>query len=289
MKFMTKGLYIKFILVVLTLSIIIFPASLIAKAEDKKNFLFAVMPEIPAVTVHKIWTPFVEKLSKETGIDIQLKVYETFPQFEDDLFHGVPDFVFLCPFYVTMAKKKQGYIPLIRNESPLECILVVRKDRDIKSTADLNGKEIAFPTPNNFAASLYIRKLLTEEEKIHFIPVYVGTHSNVYRNVILGKTEAGGGANVSFNKEPEEVRAQLRIIYRTPLSSPHPLVAHPRIPKDLSQTVIEAILRLAGDKNNYEMLSAIRIDNPLKADYRKDYELLEKLGLEKYCLLSGAP
>lgn len=121
------------------------------------------------------------------------------------------------------------------------------------------------------------------------MPVYVGTHSNVYRNVILGKTEAGGGTNVSFNKEPEEVRAQLRIIYRTPLSSPHPLVVHPRIPKNLSQVVTETILRLASDKNNYEMLSAIRIDKPLKADYRKDYELLEKLGLEKYCVLSGDP
>lgn len=123
MKLMTKGLYKKFTLVILTLSIIILPTSLIVTAEDKKSFLFAVMPEIPPVTVHKIWTPFVEKLSKETGINIQLKVYETFPQFEEDLFHGVPDFVFLCPFYVTMAKKKQGYIPLIRNESSLEGIL----------------------------------------------------------------------------------------------------------------------------------------------------------------------
>jgi phosphonate transport system substrate-binding protein len=259
----------------------------IAESKERKEFILAVMPEVPPVTVYKSWTPFVNKLSEETGLDIKLKVYDTFSQFENDLFKGAPDFVFLCSFYVTLAKKKQGYIPLVRNETLLEGIVVVRKDGPIHSVQDLNGKEIAFPTPNNFAASLYIRKMLTEKEKIHFTPRYVGTHSNVYRNVILGKVDAGGGANISLNSEPEEVRSQLRIIYKTQQAAPHPLVAHPRVPDNLRKTVVDVILRLAKGKDNRDLLNAIRISNPVKADYKRDYESTEKLGLERYCELSG--
>ncbi len=259
----------------------------IAESKERKEFILAVMPEVPPVTVYKSWTPFVNKLSEETGLDIKLKVYDTFSQFENDLFKGVPDFVFLCSFYVTLAKKKQGYIPLVRSETLLEGIVVVRKEGPIHSVQDLNGKEIAFPTPNNFAASLYIRKMLTEREKIVFTPRYVGTHNNVYRNVILGKADAGGGANISLNSEPEEVRSQLRIIYKTQQAAPHPLVAHQRVPDNLRKTVVDVILRLARGKDNRDLLNAIRISNPVKADYKRDYEPTEKLGLERYCELSG--
>lgn len=288
MRVMSAGLYVKLILIaVLIPSLAIIQTPLVANADEKGDFILAVMPEMPPAAVYKAWTPFVKRLSKETGINIRLKVYESFSQFEDDLFNGVPDFVFLCSFYVTLAKKTQGYIPLLKNESLLEGILVVRKDSPIHSIQDLDGKEIAFPTPNNFAASLYIRKLITEKEKIKFTPRYVETHSNVYRNVILGKIAAGGGANISLSIEPEEVKSQLRIIYKTPQASPHPLVAHPRIPNKIRQSVINAVLGFAGDKDNRNMLHAIRLPYPVKADYQKDYEPMEKLGLEKYCVLSG--
>lgn len=286
MRLIPRGLFSKIILSVALTSIIIH-TPLIAEAEEKKGLILAVMPEVPPVAVYKAWTPFVNRLSKETGLDIRLKVYNTFAQFENDLFKGTPDFVFLCSFYVTLAKKKQGYIPLVRNESLLEGLVVVRKEGPIHSVQDLNGKEIAFPTPNNFAASLYIRKMLTEKEKIGFTPRYVDTHSNVYRNVILGKVDAGGGANVSLNIEPEEVKSQLRIIYKTQQAAPHPLVAHPRIPENLRRSVVDAILQLARGKDNRDLLNAIRISNPVKADYKRDYEPTEKLGLERYCELSG--
>ena len=58
---------------------------------------------------------------------------------------------------------------------------------------DLDGADIAFPAPNAFGASLYMRALLAEQEKININPIYVETHANVYRNVIFGRASAGGG------------------------------------------------------------------------------------------------
>jgi hypothetical protein len=67
---------------------------------------------------------------------------------------------------------------------------VVRKDDPIKSAGELDGKEVAFPAPNAFGASLWIRALLAEREKIRIVPAYVKTHSNAsFRR--RGRQDAG--------------------------------------------------------------------------------------------------
>ncbi len=109
-----------------------------------------------------------------------------------------------------------------------------------------------------------------------------GTHSNVFRHVILGKESAGGSSIAALNREPEEVRSQLRIIHKTPDLPAFPLVAHPRVSESLREAVTEAILRFAGDKEGRSMLRGIRMSGPSRADYRKDYLPLERLGLERY-------
>lgn len=258
-----------------------------AFAGEKPAYTLAVPTQLSPVEMHKSWAPFVELLSKEVGVNIQLRVYGTIMQYESEIMRGIPDFAFLNPYLVVATKNTQSYMPLVRDKSALIGILVVHKDSGINSLKDLDSKEIAFPTPNAFAASLYMRALLQEKEKINFTPRYVMSHSNVYRNVILGKTTAGGGVNKSFNKEPAEVRSQLRILYTTPESAPHPLSAHRRIPKKLRLAVINAVLRLAGDSEGMKYLTAIQMPDPVQADYKKDYLILEELNLHKYFVSGG--
>lgn len=116
--------------------------------EDRHVYILAVPPLLPPAQMHKDWGPFVERLSKEVGVDIQLKVYKTISELEADVIRGVPDFTFTNPYHVVVAKKAQGYIPLVRDKTPLVGIVVVRKDSPINSIEDLDGKAIAFPAPN---------------------------------------------------------------------------------------------------------------------------------------------
>ncbi len=115
---------------------------------DKPVYTLAIPPLSPPVQMYKEWGPFIERLSKETGTEIQLKVYNTISALESDVIKGVPDFAFTNPYHMVLARKAQGYIPLVRDKTPLVGILVVHKDSPINSIQDLNGKEIAFPAPN---------------------------------------------------------------------------------------------------------------------------------------------
>lgn len=254
------------------------------------EYTLAVVPQSSPASTYRQWAPFAERLGRLAGERLQIRVYRTFDEFETDLVNGRVDFAYMNPYHLLIARKEQGYVPLLRDGSRLlSGVLVVRRDSPVKSPKDLNGQEIGFPDPDAFAASLYMRALLQEKEKIRFQPRYFTTHSNVYRHVILGTVAAGGGVNVTLARERPEARDELRVLYETPATSPHPLCAHPRISAALQQRVIEAVLRMAEDDDGRAALKLIDIPQPVRASYARDYQSLEKLQLEKYRVKKQLP
>ncbi len=274
MKQMRHALFFVWCLMVLV------PAG--AAAQRGKVYTVSVVPQVRATVVYERWSPFVKKLSQELGITLKIRTYSSIPAFEEGLMRGEPDFAFMNPYHLVMTQKKDRYIPLVRNNKSLVGILVAKKGGPVQSVRDLDGQKIAFPAPNAFAASLYMRALLTEKEKINFTPTYVKTHSNVYRHAKIGKAAAGGGVNRTLNKQPRGVKNALAVIYRTPGSAPHPFAAHPRVPKSLRRNMTKTILEIASDPANKKMMGDVQLKNPRKANYRKDYLPLKKLGLDKY-------
>lgn len=249
---------------------------------ERPRYVLAVVPYQLPLTVHKDWAPLAERLAKRLDARIEIKAYRTFPSFEEELTRGLPDFVFMNPYHQVMTRKAQGYIPIVRGGQPLNGILVVRHNSPIKDVRELDGKIIGFPAPNAFAASLYMRALLTEKLKIRFLPIYLDTHNEVYRQVIMEEADAGGGIPYTLERESAAVRERLRVLYTTPATPAHALSAHPRVPEAVRRTVLRTILEMGADEANMKLLENVQLGKPVEANYSRDYQPLEKLGLEKY-------
>ncbi len=116
-----------------------------------------------------------------------------------------------------------------------------------------------------------------ENETLGFEQEYIGSSANVIKSVLLGKADAGAILNAELEKEPEENRSQIRVLVETPAISPHPLCAHPRVPKSVQKAVKEATIAVAATKDGAELLKSIRLAAPVAADYTKDYEPLENV------------
>lgn len=257
-----------------------------AAVAERDTYILAVVPQFAASEVHRNWAPLIKKLSKSTGRNIETRFYPTIPKFEEAFLKGEIDLAFLNPYHAVMAKRAHGYIPLVRDGANLlRGILVVRHDSPMTSIKELNGKELAFAAPNAFGASLHLRALLAEQEKISIVPRYVKTHSNVYRHVIMGDAAAGGGVNNTLRRELPVIQAQLRVLFETPGVPSHPLVAHPRVPESVRKVLINTLLGMGKDPAWKKRLAAAQIPRPIKADYVRDYQPLEKLGLEKYVVI----
>ena len=249
------------------------------------TYSLGVVPQFTPVDIGQRWTPVLERIRQQTGINLQIRTSTNIPAFETEFLGGIPDFVFLNPYHMVMASKAQQYRPLVHGKDTLSGILVVNSNSAIKSVQDLKGATLAFPAPNAFGASLYMRALLAEREKIHFTPTYVGTHQNVYRHVIYGDALGGGGVEATLQNEPDAVRSHLRVIYRTPETASHPLAVHPRVPKTVADQVLRALQQMNQDENGRRLLDRVELSEAVEADYALDYAPLEKLSLERYIVI----
>jgi len=250
---------------------------------QEQTYTLGVVPQFVPLVIHENWTPIAEYLSKETGITIQLKSYKSIPEFEKALINAEIDFAYTNPYYFVMAHNAHGYIPLVHDASrKLTGILVMTKDVPFDNVQQLDGQTIVFPAPNAFAASHYIRALLAEKEKIIITPKYIKTHDNVYRYVALNEAVAGGGVYSTLKHQPEEIQNNLKIIYETPGVTPHPVAAHPRVPTEIQEKVINAMLKLSLTEKGQSLISQIPMHQPARSDYQRDYQYLDEMGLERY-------
>jgi len=264
---------------------IVLGMALVMPAWAAQTYGFAIVPQYAPVEIGKRWTPLLSRLEADTGLGFQLRIHDKTPAFEADFLRGVPDFVYLNPYHMIMAAKAQGYVPLVRGAEPLAGILVADKAGPVRKLADLDGARLAFPSPNAFGASLYMRALLAEREGIDFTPVYVGTHRNVYRHVLLGEAAAGGGIEATLDREPASARERLHVLYRTPATASHPVAVHPRVPREGRDRVARALVALNREPADRKLLDDVELGGATQADFARDYQALTKLKLDRYLVV----
>jgi len=262
------------------------PTATLHADTTRARYTLAVVPYELPLAARKDWMPIVQHLSKRLDADIELRVYRTFTAFEGELFQGTPDFAFINPYHQLIAYRRHGYLPLVRSGQPLRGILVVPKDSPVTSLKDLDGKTIAFPSPNAFASSLYMRALLAEREHLRFNPRYLDSHNEVYRHVMLDEAQAGGSTAVTLAHERPELQSQLRVLYVTPPTVSHPLTVHPRVPAAVRAAMTQAILELDTQAEGKNKLARAQLSAPLIADQQRDYQPLEQLHLERYVVIT---
>lgn len=248
-----------------------------------ESYIFARAPQLSPTITSKLWTPFIEALSRSTNKKITLKIYHTRKEFESDLHKGNVDFYFGNPGYGVVGHLRHGYVPLIRsNKKKLEGIIVVKKNSGIKNIRQLNNQTISFPDRTAFAASLFLRANIDSQFNIAYKASYSGSHDNTYRTVLIGKTAAGGGVARTLQQEDQQLREQLEIIYTTPGIQPHPIMAHPKVPKEIREAIQTTILDLDKNEDGKKLLKKIKLQQPVIANYDEDYKSIEIATLKMY-------
>lgn len=240
-------------------------------------YVIAVLPQQSPVAMHENWSPFLERLTRETGIIFKLKLYETMAAFEKDALKGIPDLIFSTPPIAVLAHQKEGYKPLVRGSRETSGVLFVAKDSPIQSVKELEGKEISFVGSRN-VCSILVRSALDKDVRIGIKKQYQGSTANVIKSVLIGKAQAGATLDQELAREAQ-MFDQVRILLETPKFPPHPISAHPRLPKKVGDRIAAAVIRMHGDEAGKKLLKTVRMSEPVRADYNRDYRRLENIDI----------
>jgi phosphonate transport system substrate-binding protein len=252
-----------------------------AYAAPEKVYTFGVTPQFEQRKLYATWKPIIDELEKKTGLKFNLVTTLKIQDFEKVFSRGEFDFVYVNPYHVVQLHDTQAYIPLVADKVPLRGILVVRKGGPIEKLSDLDGKNIAFPSPNALGASLLVRADLDQVHHVKMTPMYVTTHSSVYLHVIKDLASAGGGVEKTFQEQDESIRSQLRVIYTTRSCPSLPVAAHPRVAKADRDKVRKALLDMNETAEGKEMLKNVPAKQLIPVTYT-DYAIMRDWGLEKY-------
>jgi phosphonate transport system substrate-binding protein len=253
-------------------------ASAISGQVLAETFTFGIVPQQSATKLAKVWGPVLKHLEAETGVEFQFATATDIPTFEKRLMDGVYDFAYMNPYHFTFFNEHKGYQALAhRADKKIQGLLVTRKDSVITELSQLKGKEVAFPSPAAFAASLVPRGELAKMG-INITPRYVSSHDSVYLGVSREFFLAGGGIGRTFNNTRDEVKEELNVLWKTAEYTPHAFANHPRINSEISKKVTAALANMGNSEEGKAALSGLGIQS-LKAATDSDWDDVRALNL----------
>ena len=221
-----------------------FPGNAASKTNTETTLSFGIVPQQSASRLARVWIPFLNHVSSETGIKVRFATARDIPTFEACLAQGAYDMSYMNPYHYTVFHDVAGYQAFARQKDKLlKGLIVVRKGDSVKRLEDLSGSELAFPSPAAFGASVIPRAEM-RSRGVAFAPKYVRSHDSVYRAVASGLVKAGGGVLRTFNTVPENVRSGLKIIYRTSGYTPHAFAAHKRVPANMLKRISKVMTEI---------------------------------------------
>src|SRR5881628_1356193 len=207
---------------------------------------FGVIVWRSPILTAQFWNPILRYVSDRSGVPLQLKVAPTGPEHAAMVRRGELHFLYSNHNFIK-ENEESGYRVFARPKGDAQSgEIVVLKDSPIRSLADLEATEMAFPHTAAFLGyHLPMDALLRKgiQVKGHF----AGTQEGAMTQLKAGRVVAAG-----VNAEVMRAFAQREnIAYRVLWSSDKflnlALSAHPSVPADTVKAVRAAFLQMADD------------------------------------------
>lgn len=223
---------------------------LIAPAMAYSEIRLGLLPRLPEQELVEMFTPLAKYLEKEIGQKVTLVVPKDFDTFTKMGIAGEFDLGYANPYiYVLIRKDLPATEPLALTVEPkigtkFKGILFVRKDKPVKSVADLKGKKIAFQDPGSAGAYL-VQMLMLKEAGIgkeEITTIFVKKRDAIAEAVLFEKADAGGIREDDLEKVPNST--EFRVLGTSAGIPNFPLFSTIKAEKAVAAKVKEALLKL---------------------------------------------
>lgn len=238
---------------------------------------FGIGPQQSPSELAKNWAPIIRHISRESGVPLEFATAKDIPAYQQKMESGLYDIAYINPYHYVTFNQTTGYTAFAKQENgTFVSIVVVRKDSPAMKLEDLDGKQLASPSPTALVNMLALSHL--KNKSINITPSYVVSLDSVYRSVAKNLFAAGIAEARTFNTIDPEVRNQLRILWSSDPLPPFAFSAHPRVPKATLQKIQTAMLNMTKTPQGISLLKAVNF-NGFIASHDSDYDAVRALKL----------
>lgn len=224
-------------------------------AAETEPYLFNVLNHRSISLTAQYWNPIIVYVTKKSGVPLELRLNKTSKENTAIAETGAYHFLYTNHFF-TPERDKLGYRVIARPAGPdITSQIVVAKDSAVQSVKDLDGKEIAFPTPDGFTGywvpmDQLLRNGLTVK------PVFTGSQEASFGQLRVSKVAAAGVNSVALENYARREKFEYRVLWTSEFYKELCIMATPKVPKDKVAAVQAALVGMAKDPEGIKILQA---------------------------------
>lgn len=270
-------IYIPFLFFIISLLLPVFQAH----AHDPTKLIrFGVFPYKSPRATFEAFAPIAKRIEAKTGKKVELV---SAPDFETYIERGQEgDYDLALPCVTCFFKiKEAGYQIIARGEPSFYGGVIVRKDSDITSLAQLKGRKIAAIGPHSYAGYIFLKVKLDEigitepdNVSIHFLHKV----DSIIFSVLNKEYDAGViRADQLDGEQFTAVRDNLRIVDLSPEIPQFPFVVKNDMTEESVRQIKEVLLGITpDDPAGKKLLESLRFDRIVPSQ-ESDYEPFRKI------------
>lgn len=205
------------------------------------------------------WGYLIERLSEETGYEIELFEATDLAAVIEATIAGDLDIIHLGPFGHLIAHQNGAEISTVGATAPTSAgtnnaaVALVREDSRFDDLEDLEGEDVCFISPSSttgylFGAAAFQQLGIDPETDLN--PIFIGDHASAVRTMYDGECAAvftyrDYAERVVFEDNPDIDSKSVRVIWKETVPEAG-LAVSTTLPQDVQDTLRSAMLELNG-------------------------------------------
>ena len=222
---------------------------------ESKALMFNVLTQRSVALTSQYWNPILSHVSKKSGVPLELRLARTTKDGNAAAEKGAYDFLFTNHFF-TPERDSLGFRVIARPLGPgIRGQVIVPTDSPIQSLQELEGREVAFPTPDAFAAYWLTMDGLMRT-KVNVRRVFAGNQEAASAQLRVNKVAAAGVSDVVIERYANREGFTYRVLWSSELFNDLCIMVHPRVPRDKVDAVRSALTGMSKDPEGRAVLQA---------------------------------
>ena len=240
------------------ISAIILAAAAAMHAPDaaaQRPYTFYVLNQRSVALTAQYWNPILTYVSQKSGVPLELKLAKTPQEGNVIAENGGYDFQYTNHFF-TPERDRLGYKVIARPAGPgIRSQIVVPQDSPIQTLHDLNGKDVAFVSPDAFAGYwLPMDALLKAKVQVNVI--FAGNQEASSAQLKVNKVAAAGVNGSVLARYARRESFAYRALWTSEIYQDLCIMAYSKVPADKVAAVRAALVNMVKDPEGRKVLEA---------------------------------
>lgn len=224
-------------------------------AAAEKAYFFYVLNQRSVALTAQYWNPILTYVGKKSGVPLELKMAKTAQAGNAIAERGDYDFQYTNHFF-TPERDRLGYKVIARPAGPgIRSQIVVPQESPIQTLHDLNGKDVAFVSPDGFTGYWLPYDALLRA-KVNINVVFTGNQEASFAQLKVYKVAAAGVNSSVMARYGRRESFAYRALWTSEIYQDLCIMAHPKVPAEKVAAVRAALINMVDEPEGRRVLEA---------------------------------